>query len=252
MTRNGTTVFRNGERLRRPSGTGRARPWSSTGDRMPRSSPEGDLDGLDVAGGTERRPRRAACCCPGSSTPTCTRCRAASSGCAATSPRRTTREDYLRIVAEYAAAHPELPWILGGGWAMAAFPGGTPTAADLDAWSRTGPVFLPNRDHHGAWVNSRALRDRRHRRDTPDPPTAASSATPTAARPAPCTRARWPWSSRHCPPTTDDENYAGLLEGQRYLHSLGVTAWQDAIVGAYAGMRRRLPDVPPRPRRAAT
>jgi predicted amidohydrolase YtcJ len=41
--------------------------------------------------------------------------------------------------------------------------------------------------------------------------------------------------SRHCPPTTDDENYRGLLEGQRHLHALGVTAWQDAILGAYAG-----------------
>jgi predicted amidohydrolase YtcJ len=32
------------------------------------------------------------------------------------------------------------------------------------------------------------------------------------------------------------EYAAGLVEGQRYLFSLGVTAWQDAIVGAYAGM----------------
>jgi predicted amidohydrolase YtcJ len=32
------------------------------------------------------------------------------------------------------------------------------------------------------------------------------------------------------------EYAAGLLEGQRYLFSLGVTAWQDAIVGAYDGM----------------
>ncbi|MFC6344684.1 amidohydrolase family protein, partial [Nocardioides hankookensis] len=44
-----------------------------------------------------------------------------------------TRDDYLRIVKAYADAHPERPWILGGGWAMSAFPGGTPTAADLDA-----------------------------------------------------------------------------------------------------------------------
>ena len=28
----------------------------------------------------------------------------------------------------------------------------------------------------------------------------------------------------------------GLLEGQRYLHALGITAWQDAIVGAYANI----------------
>src|SRR4051812_39831265 len=44
----------------------------------------------------------------------------------------TTREDYLQRVRDYAARH-NGPWILGGGWAMPAFPGGTPTAADLDA-----------------------------------------------------------------------------------------------------------------------
>ena len=37
-------------------------------------------------------------------------------------------------------------------------------------------------------------------------------------------------------PTPAEDYCAGLLEGQRYLHSLGITGWQDAIVGAYAGM----------------
>ena len=49
------------------------------------------------------------------------------------------------------------------------------------------------------------------------------------------------------PAADDDEMYAGLLEGQRHLHSLGITSWQDAIVGAYAGMR----DVGPTYARAA-
>src|SRR3982751_3962010 len=62
----------------------------------------------------------------------------------------STREDYLRIIGEYVTARPDVPWILGGGWAMTAFPGGTPTAADLDAVVPDRPVFLPNRDHHGA------------------------------------------------------------------------------------------------------
>ncbi len=31
-----------------------------------------------------------------------------------------------------------------------------------------------------------------------------------------------------------EEQVAGIAEGQRYLHSLGVTAWQEAIVGDYA------------------
>ena len=40
---------------------------------------------------------------------------------------------YLDAVAAYAAANPDEPWIVGGGWAMEFFPGGTPRKEDLDA-----------------------------------------------------------------------------------------------------------------------
>jgi predicted amidohydrolase YtcJ len=40
---------------------------------------------------------------------------------------------------------------------------------------------------------------------------------------------------RHLPTVTRADLAAGLAEAQRYLHSVGVTGWQDAIVGAYAG-----------------
>jgi predicted amidohydrolase YtcJ len=33
-----------------------------------------------------------------------------------------TAGEYVDTVAAWARAHPDLPWILGGGWAMAAFP----------------------------------------------------------------------------------------------------------------------------------
>jgi predicted amidohydrolase YtcJ len=36
--------------------------------------------------------------------------------------------------------------------------------------------------------------------------------------------------ARHLPPTSPDELADALLESQRYLHSLGITAWQDAWV----------------------
>jgi predicted amidohydrolase YtcJ len=42
--------------------------------------------------------------------------------------------------------------------------------------------------------------------------------------------------SRLVPATSAEAYYQGLLAGQSYLHSLGVTGWQDAIVGSYAGM----------------
>ena len=50
--------------------------------------------------------------------------------------------------------------------------------------------------------------------------------------------------ARLLPEVTDDDNYAALLTAQAYLLSLGITGWQDAIIGAHAGQRstrRRLP-----------
>jgi predicted amidohydrolase YtcJ len=146
------------------------------------------------------------------------------------------RDDYLRLVREYADAHPDAEWVLGGGWAMSAFPGGTPTAADLDAVVPDRPVFLPNRDHHGAWVNSRALEVAGLDRHTADPADGRIERDADGAPSGTLHEGAMALVARHAPDTTEDEYYAGLLEGQRYLHSVGVTGWQDAIVGDYAGM----------------
>lgn len=147
-----------------------------------------------------------------------------------------TREDYLAAIRQYADAHPDREWILGGGWAMPAFPGGNPLAADLDAVVPDRPVFLPNRDHHGAWVNGRALELAGITRETPDPPDGRierdAGGNPTGTLHEGAT-----WLvSRHLPRTTGADYRAALLAGQAYLHSLGVTSWQDAIVGSYSGM----------------
>ncbi|MDT7643303.1 MAG: hypothetical protein QOC75_303, partial [Pseudonocardiales bacterium] len=80
-----------------------------------------------------------------------------------------TAPDYLRLVAGHAAAHPGEPWVSGGGWALAAFAGGIPTRELLDAVEPDRPVYLVNRDHHGAWVNSRALELAGIDRHTADP-----------------------------------------------------------------------------------
>ncbi len=147
-----------------------------------------------------------------------------------------TREEYLDAIATYAAAHPDAEWILGGGWAMPAFPGGTPTAADLDRVVPDRPVFLPNRDHHGAWVNSRALELAGLDEHTPDPPDGRIERDDRGRPTGTLHEGATSLVSRHLPrPTTDDQR-AALLAGQAYLHSVGVTAWQDAIVGAYSGI----------------
>ena len=60
-----------------------------------------------------------------------------------------TAAGYLEIIAAYAREHPDEAWITGGGWSLAAFPGGIPTRHALDAVSDR-PAFLPNRDGHGS------------------------------------------------------------------------------------------------------
>ena len=146
-----------------------------------------------------------------------------------------TRDEYLARIAEYAAAHPDDEWILGGGWQMSAFPGGTPTAADLDTVLPDRPAFLPNRDGHGAWVNSRALALAGITKDTPDPVDGRIERDAAGAPTGTLHEGAMGLVNRHLPVEPPQRLVDALLQGQRHLHSYGVTAWQDAIVGTEYG-----------------
>ena len=146
-----------------------------------------------------------------------------------------TPGEYLAAVQAYVATHPERPWVLGGGWAMPAFGPTGPTAAALDAVTGDRPTFLPNRDHHGAWVNTAALRLAGVDRNTRDPADGRVQRDPDGRPTGTLHEGGMGLVQRHIPPTRDEEYDAGLLVAQDYLHSLGVTAWQDAILGVYAG-----------------
>jgi predicted amidohydrolase YtcJ len=147
-----------------------------------------------------------------------------------------TRAEYLAAIASYAAHNQDRPWILGGGWAMSVFPGGTPMAADLDALVPDRPVFLPNRDHHGAWVNSRALQLAGIDKHTPDPADGYFERDGDGNPTGTVHEGAMALIGRHIPETSEEEYYRGFLAGQSYLHSQGVTGWQDAILGDYAGI----------------
>lgn len=148
----------------------------------------------------------------------------------------TTEQETLDTVAEYARTHPDVPWILGGGWSMAAFPGGTPTAAALDAVVSDRPCFLPNRDHHSGWVNSVALELAGITRDTPDPTDGRIERDAEGNPTGTLHEGAMDLLGHHVPTPTTEDTLAGLLAAQQHLHSLGITAWQDAIVGTYANM----------------
>ena len=142
------------------------------------------------------------------------------------------RQAYLDHIARFAAQHPEQPWIMGGGWAMECFPGGTPRKEDLDAIVPDRPVFIMNRDVHGAWVNSRALEVAGITRDTPDPADGRIERDPDTGEPSGTLHegAAYSFQDRHLPLPTVDDWQAAILESQRHLHSLGITGWQDAWV----------------------
>lgn len=138
---------------------------------------------------------------------------------------------YLRIVRAYAKSNPELAWIRGGGWAMPAFPDGIPDRKLLDLVVDDRPVFLANCDHHGAWVNTRALELAGITKETPDPPDGRIEREPDGTPNGMLQEGAADLVARLLPPITEDEQLAGLLRAQRMLHSLGVTAWQDAALG---------------------
>ncbi|WP_439957506.1 amidohydrolase [Nocardia crassostreae] len=143
--------------------------------------------------------------------------------------------EYLRRIAAYAAAHPEREWITGSGWSMESFPGGIPTRQQLDAVVGDRPVYLVNRDHHGAWANTRALDLAGLTADTPDPSDGRIERETDGAPVGMLQEGAMHLVERIVPPITPEERLAGLLRAQTRLHSLGITAWQEAIVTADGG-----------------
>ena len=152
-----------------------------------------------------------------------------------------TAQDYLDIIAAYAAAHPDAGWITGGGWSMDAFPRGLPRREPLDTVTGNRPAFLPNRDGHGAWVNTAALRLAGIDATTADPADGRIERDADGEPNGALQEGAADLVSRLLPDTSDADWDAALATAQDYLLSLGITGWQDAIIGSFDGARDNLP-----------
>jgi predicted amidohydrolase YtcJ len=140
------------------------------------------------------------------------------------------KEEVLAVVAEYARSHPDEPWIIGGGWYMADFPGGTPHRDDLDRIVPDRPVALTVRDGHVVWANTRALEIAGVTADTSDPVDGRIERDPDGTPSGALHEGAMALVREFVPDDTREVMAEALRLGQAYLHSLGITAWQDAIV----------------------
>ena len=152
-----------------------------------------------------------------------------------------TAAGYLDLVARFAAAHPDEPWITGGGWVLPAFPGGLATAAELDAVTGDRPAYLMNTDRHGAWVNSAALRRAGIDATTPDPPDGRIERDQYGQPTGMLHEGAAGLVASTMPRLSPEHLRSALLAAQAQLHAAGITAWQDAIVGEYLGYPDALP-----------
>ena len=150
-------------------------------------------------------------------------------------------DGYLARVADSVERHPEREWVTGGGWSMGSFPRGIPSAGLLDRICPDRPVYLPNRDHHSAWVNTRAMELAGIDATTPDPADGRIERDEGGTPVGVLHEGAMALVSRLIPAPDDAALLRGLLTAQHYLHSLGIAGWQDALVGTGLGMNDSLP-----------
>ena len=147
----------------------------------------------------------------------------------------TDAADTVARVRAYADANPDEPWILGGGWSMDHYPGGAPIRALLDEVVPDRPVLLLSRDHHSTWANSAAIRLAGIDASTPDPADGRIEREADGSPAGTFHEGAGDLFAAVRPPVDPDLAYAGLLRAQRELLALGITGWQDAMVGGSIG-----------------
>lgn len=143
----------------------------------------------------------------------------------------TSVEEIVAAVSSYAAAHPELDWVVGGGYDPSLAPDGAFDATWLDAAVPDRPVLLHATDHHTVWCNTRALELAGVDASTPDP---ADGVILRRADGSPLGTLREPDAYgpvvAAAPEPTPGQKAAGLAAACASMASFGVTWMQDAWV----------------------
>lgn len=142
---------------------------------------------------------------------------------------------YRRLIAGHAARH-DGAWVEGAGWYGDVFDGGFPTREFLDELVPDRPAAFASHDCHSLWVNSRALELAGIDERTPDPAD-GRIVRDAAGRPTGLLLEGAVDLVNHLRPTIDEDRLRrALRQAQDSLHAVGITAWQDAIIGEALGL----------------
>jgi len=139
-----------------------------------------------------------------------------------------TLQEFQTRLAEFAKAHPKLPWITGHGWGYSAFPNQTVDKKYIDAVISDRPVYVTERDGHMGLANTKALQLAGVMKATADPPNGHimknSSGEPTGE----FKEAAQDLIFRKIPERTDEDRYQSLLAHMDEAAAAGLTSVQDA------------------------
>lgn len=144
-------------------------------------------------------------------------------------------DDTVAIIRSYSHAHPDEEWILGGGWSMDHFVGGNPPRELLDEAAGGRPVLLQSRDHHSTWASTAAIERAGITAETADPADGRIVREADGFPAGTFHEGAGDLFAAVRPATSGDLAYQGLLRAQDELIALGITGWQDAMVGADSG-----------------
>lgn len=155
-----------------------------------------------------------------------------------------TAETTLGAIRACVDAHVSRTWLVGGGWALPAFPPGRPRKEDLDPITGNRPVALSSADGHSLWVNSAALKAAGITRETKDPEAGRIDRDARGEPTGLLRESATALVSRLVPPPTPEEYDAGLVRALAEMNRVGIVSFIEAsarppVVEAYRAVARQ-------------
>jgi len=142
-------------------------------------------------------------------------------------------DDLQKVIRDFAAAHPDRPWVLGRGWTYMAVPGGLPTRQQLDAVVSDRPAVMVAYDGHTCWANSRALKMAGITAATRDPDGGAIVKDPKTGEPTGALKESAQGLVRKLVPVwTREDRLNAVRAAVAMAHRFGVTSVQNAGASA--------------------